>query len=78
VEMFLDPLGGFRSTFDRCADLVCESSAEFRRRMKRAAEKPLPLPSEGICDDCAVELSAPAPGDGPSGDGCPGSTLKTQ
>jgi hypothetical protein len=34
VEMYIDPLSAFRGTFDRCADLLCEITAEFRRRMR--------------------------------------------
>ena len=61
VEMYLDPLSGFRSTFDRCADLLCETTAEFRRRIRRGmAQEPPSDPArveqrELLCDDCAED-----------------------
>ena len=45
VEAYVHPLDTFRGSFDRCADLLCETTAEFRRRMKKAmAEAPRPAP----------------------------------
>ena len=35
VKMYLEPMSAFAATFDRCADLLCETTAEFRRRMRR-------------------------------------------
>ena len=43
VEMYLQPLDVFRATFDRCADLLCETASEFCRRMRRTSEKPRPV-----------------------------------
>ena len=46
VEMYIEPLSAFRSTFDRCADLLCETTAEFSRRMRRAqSTTPAALPT---------------------------------
>ena len=38
VEMFIEPLASFRSTFGRCADLLCEACGDFRNRMKKPPE----------------------------------------
>ena len=35
VEAYLDPLSAFRGTFDRYADLLCETTASFNRRMRQ-------------------------------------------
>lgn len=61
VEMYLEPLSAFRGTFDRCADLLCEATADFRRRMRRGTAEtssPSPEPAEQqevLCDDCAED-----------------------
>ena len=61
VEMYVDPLEAFRGTFDRCADLLCETTAEFRQRFRHAMKTPAPSdPAVGeqhepLCDDCAGE-----------------------
>lgn len=49
VEQYFHPLEAFRGSFDRSADLLCETAADFRRRMRKAlaAEPP------------AAEASAP-------------------
>jgi hypothetical protein len=42
VEQYFHPLEGFRGSFDCSADLLCETAADFRRRMRKAlaAEPP--------------------------------------
>jgi hypothetical protein len=58
VEQYFHPLEAFRGSFDRSADLLCETAADFRRRMRQAmaAEPPAGEKSAGqrglVYDDC--------------------------
>ena len=36
VEQYFHPLEAFKASFDRSADLICETAADFRRRMRKA------------------------------------------
>ncbi len=61
VEQYFHPLEAFRGSFDRSADLLCETAADFRRRMRKAmAAEPPPgdtsaAQRELVYDDATTE-----------------------